>query len=74
MSPTLKSLGIDRLTLAERIELVENIWDSIAAEAEQMPLTVSQKEDLAIRLAEYEANPTEGSSWEDVKARLKGRT
>ena len=70
MSPTLKSLGIDQMTVAERILLVEEIWDSIAAEAEKLPLTESQMQDLQRRIAAYEANPKAGSSWEEVKARL----
>ena len=73
MSPTLRSLGIDRFSLAERILLVEEIWDSIAAEAAAMPLTEAQKQDLERRLAIYEANPKAGSSWEEVKARLRGQ-
>ena len=38
MSQTLKALGIDQLSVAQRILLVEEIWDSIVAEAEDMPL------------------------------------
>ena len=38
MSSTLTALGIDKLTAAERIQLVGEIWDSIAAEAEAAPL------------------------------------
>jgi putative addiction module component (TIGR02574 family) len=72
MSPTLKSLGIDRLSAAERILLVEEIWDSIAAEPEPMPLTEAQKQDLQRRLASCEADRKAGSSWENVKARLQG--
>ena len=71
MSSTLKSLGIDRLTVAQRILLVEEIWDSIAAEAEQAPLTEAQETDLRRRLESYKENPTAGSSWEEVKARLQ---
>ncbi len=74
MSPTLKSLGIDRLSVAQRIKLVEEIWDSIAAEPEQIPLTEPQKQDLQRRLAAYEANPKAGSSWQEVKARLRGQS
>jgi putative addiction module component (TIGR02574 family) len=74
MTPTLKSLGIDQLSVAERILLVEEIWDSIAAEAEQIPITEAQKQDLQRRLAAYEANPKAGSGWEEVKARLRERT
>ena len=72
MSPTLKSLGIDQLSVAQRLLLVEEIWDSIAAE-DETPLTEPQRQDLERRLAAYEANPKAGSSWEEVKARLRSR-
>ena len=72
MSQTLKTLGIDQLSVAQRILLVEEIWDSIAAEAEQAPLSEAQQEDLQRRLESYAENPKSGSSWEDVKARLAG--
>ncbi len=71
MSPTLKTLGIDQLSVAQRILLVEEIWDSIAAEEAEMPLTEAQRQDLQRRIANYEANPKAGSSWEEVKARLR---
>jgi putative addiction module component (TIGR02574 family) len=72
MSPTLKSLGIDRLSVAERILLVEEIWDSIPEEPQQPPLTEAQKQDLERRLVAYKANPKAGASWDDVKTRLQG--
>jgi putative addiction module component (TIGR02574 family) len=74
MSQTLKALGIDQLSVAQRILLVEEIWDSIAAEAEDMPLTEPQRHDLAHRLGAYNDNPDAGSSWEDIKARLWAQT
>jgi putative addiction module component (TIGR02574 family) len=70
MSPTLKTLGLDQLSVAERILLVEEIWDSIAAEAENLPLSEAQQQDLKRRVAAYEDNPKAGSTWEEVKARL----
>jgi putative addiction module component (TIGR02574 family) len=72
MSPTLTNFGIDRLSIAERILLVEEIWDSIADKPEEVPLTDAQREELERRLAAYEANPRAGSTWEEVKARLQG--
>jgi putative addiction module component (TIGR02574 family) len=72
MSSLLKALGIDRLSLAERILLVEDLWDNIAQEAQQLPLTEAQEQDLQRRLAAYEANPKAGSGWDEVKARLRG--
>lgn len=71
MSQTLKSLGIDQLSVAQRILLVEEIWDSITEEAATIPLSEAQRQDLERRLAAYEANPRAGSSWEEVKARLR---
>jgi putative addiction module component (TIGR02574 family) len=73
MTHTVKSLGIDKLTVAQRILLVEEIWDSIEEEGAELPLTSAQKQDLERRLAAYEANPKAGSSWPEVKARLRGQ-
>ncbi|HEY5868038.1 MAG TPA: addiction module protein [Candidatus Tectomicrobia bacterium] len=71
MYTTVKSLGIDRLSLAERILLVEEIWDSIAAEVEALDIPQSHKDELDRRLAAYYADPHAGSRWEEVKARLR---
>jgi putative addiction module component (TIGR02574 family) len=65
-------LGLDRLSVAERILLVEELWDSIIADTEAVSLTEAQKLDLWRRLDAYRDNPKAGSSWEDVKARLHG--
>ncbi len=70
MAPTLKQLGIDKLNVADRIELVQAIWDSIAAESDQIELSDQQWNLIEQRLAEQEANPQQGSTWEVVKARL----
>ena len=74
MTQRLKALGIDQLSVAERILLVEEIWDSIVSEAEDLPLTESQKQDLEHRLGAYNNNPEAGSRWEDVSARLRPKT
>jgi putative addiction module component (TIGR02574 family) len=71
MHTTAQSLSIDRLSLAERILLVEEIWDSIAAEAEALDVPQSHKDELDRRLAAYHADPHAGASWEEVKARLQ---
>ena len=74
MASIAKSLGIDRLSVAERILLVEEIWDSIAAEPAALDIPESHKQELDRRLAEYEANPAAGSTWDEVKARILGRS
>lgn len=73
MAPTLEKLGIDKLPIADRIELVQAIWDSIAAESDHIELTEQHWDLIEHRLAEQEANPQEGCSWEDLKARLAAK-
>jgi putative addiction module component (TIGR02574 family) len=60
-----------RLTIAERIQLAEDIWDSVAAFPEALPLTDAQKEELDRRLQAYAENPSEGISWDELKNRLR---
>jgi putative addiction module component (TIGR02574 family) len=61
------SHGIRKLSVAERLILVEEIWDSIASEQERLELTEAQKQELDRRLDSYRASPEDGSSWEEVK-------
>ncbi len=72
MPTTMKELGLDRLSLAERILLVEELWDSIAASPDAAPLTEAHKRDLQRRLDAYRDNPKAGSPWEEVRERLRG--
>lgn len=71
MSATLQSLGLDKLTVEERLALIGELWESL--DADQPALTDAQKADLDRRLAAFHADPKAGSSWEEVKARLKAR-
>jgi putative addiction module component (TIGR02574 family) len=61
-----------KLSVSERIQLVEDIWDSIAAEPDAFPLTEEQRAELDRRLADAETNPGVGTPWSEVKARLLG--
>ena len=62
-----------KLSLIERLQLVEAIWDSIAAEAEKQGLTDSQREELERRWADDEANPNDVVPWETVLADARVR-
>lgn len=60
-----------KLSVSERIQLVEDIWDSIVAEAsETIELSQAQKNELHRRVAEHRADPSTAVPWEQVKARL----
>ena len=62
----------EKLPLEERLELVEALWDSIAStDVDSLQIPDWHREELARRLAEYDADPEAGSSWEDVRARLE---
>ena len=73
MSPTLQALGIDRFSVAERIALVQDIWDSIAADAELSALTDEQKQEIDRRLAAHQANPRAAIPWEQVETEALAR-
>ena len=73
MRATVKSLGIDRLDIEERLDLVEEIWANIAADPQAPPLTAAQRSDLDIRIAEYEANPNDVVPWSEAKDAAESR-
>ena len=68
MSVSIKSLGIDRLGIQERLDLVEEIWDSIAADSPDVPLTGAQRAELDRRIADCDASPSDVVPWTEVKA------
>ena len=71
MAPSLKTLGIDRLSVDERIQLVEAIWDDIAATVESRDIPQSHKDLLDRRIAAHEADPQAGFTWEEVQADIR---
>lgn len=67
---SLLSEQIFSLTIPEKLKLIEDIWDSVVVDADQIPLTQSQKQELDRRLGSYENLENQGESWEIVKQRL----
>lgn len=62
-----------KLSVDERVELVEAIWDSIADQQAGLPITEAQKSELDRRLADHEANPDDVIPWTEVKAEALAR-
>ena len=69
-----RASDIVELSVAERIQMVEDIWDSIAAVPEAVPLSEDQKKELDRRLEAYHINPDAGSPWSEVKQRILNRS
>lgn len=61
------------LSIPERIQLVEDIWDTIASESESIELTEEEKRIIDARLEAYHKNHDLGSPWEDVYKRIVSR-
>ena len=72
MSILLKN-DILNLSVAERILLVEDIWDSVAEVPEAVELSEADKAELDSRLELYHLQPDAGSPWGLVKERIKNR-
>jgi putative addiction module component (TIGR02574 family) len=61
------------LPVLERLQLVEDIWNTIADAPAGLELTEEDKRLIDERLAAYHKNPNAGSPWDEVHARLTSR-
>ena len=71
--PTVKSLGLDKLPRDVRLTLVQELWDSIAAEGQPLPMSDARRQELARRADEDDAFPDDTIPWEVVKAEARSR-
>ncbi|MBI4580012.1 MAG: addiction module protein [Planctomycetes bacterium] len=62
------------LSPAERVLLAEELWDSVAASPDAIPVTDAQRRELDIRLEAYRQNPATGSDWPTVRAGVANGT
>ena len=60
---------LDLLT-EERVEIAQQIWESVFEHPESVPLTRAQKDELERRWRAFQQNPDEGEPWDDVKRSL----
>jgi putative addiction module component (TIGR02574 family) len=71
MNPTGPS--IFELSPAEKLQLVEDLWDDLASDPDAVPVHEWQKRELAKRKASLLQNPSASLSWDVVKQRIRGR-
>lgn len=61
------------LSVKRRLEIVEEIWDSIASDPEAIPLTSAQRRELDRRKRQHRADPSAAEPWSQVRDRLQKR-
>jgi putative addiction module component (TIGR02574 family) len=62
-----------KLGRAERLQLVEDLWDSIALEDVSAPVPDSKRDELRRRKAKFLQHPASGRTWEQVKQRARSQ-
>ena len=68
-----RNTSIFDLSPSEKLQLVEDLWDDLAATPEAVPVYDWHKEELARRKANLMRDPASGLTWEDVKHRIRSR-
>jgi putative addiction module component (TIGR02574 family) len=63
---------LEKLPLHERLQLVEDLWDSIALETDNLAVPQWQKDELDRRAAAFAANPGSGIPWETARDLIRG--
>ncbi len=61
------------LPVPERLRLVTALWDSISEDPDSFGFTESERTELDKRMEAYLNNPTEGTSWSDIKSKMLSR-
>jgi putative addiction module component (TIGR02574 family) len=71
--PRLSIDDILQLSVAERVHLAEQIWDSIAAQPEMLAVTEAQRDELDRRLEVLARDPAGSVPWSEVRSKLERR-
>jgi putative addiction module component (TIGR02574 family) len=68
----MSSTSVFDLSPSEKLQLVEDLWDDLAAEPDAVPVHDWQKQELARRKANLLKNPASGLAWDEAKRRVRG--
>jgi putative addiction module component (TIGR02574 family) len=66
-------VDIVSLTIEERLRLMDQLWESLAATPEAVPLTSAQREELDRRLDELDREGPSGIPWDEVQRQIRNR-
>lgn len=70
---THEGVPIDQLSTSEKLQLVEEIWDDLAATPEEIPVHDWQRDELDQRKAAHASDPASGLTWQQVKRDIRHR-
>jgi putative addiction module component (TIGR02574 family) len=65
--------SVFELSPSEKLQLVEDLWDDLAADPESIPIHEWQKKELTRRNENLSNNLASGLTWEEVKRRVRAR-
>lgn len=72
MAVRIDSLGIDRLSVRDRLDLIDQIWDSLPDHVEPQDIPEWHRAEIAKRRASATQEPGAGKPWREVLQRLEG--
>ena len=70
----MNTIDIVKLNSAEQLDLLEQLWDSLSAAPDALPLTHVQREELDRRLDALDREGPSGIPWDEVMQRIRGRS
>lgn len=70
---TISRDDILKLSVSERLELIETLWESISDASAEIPLSEAQRREIDRRLDQYAVSPPRLSTWEEVRARIEAQ-
>ena len=62
--------GFDALSIDDKIDYVQSLWERIAARAEDVPVPDWHREIIRTRLAAHRSNEIQGQEWEEVEREI----
>jgi putative addiction module component (TIGR02574 family) len=65
---------VNRLTPAEKLLLVTELWDDLAAHPTEVPVSREQIAELDLRMEAYRRDPSQVTTWEAIQQRILGTT
>jgi putative addiction module component (TIGR02574 family) len=74
MPDTNTTTALSQLPVAERLKLIEELWDSLDAEVDSLPLAEWQREEIDNRIDALDSGVSVGAPWDEVRRRITGQS